>query len=86
MSTSILLLAFAALALQDAGQGVADGSQQQDPPAPRGPQGAGADPRQAMWPSPTAEDWEKPVPITWQRTWEDAVAVSKETGKPIMIA
>lgn len=60
--------------------------QEQDPPPPRSPQGAGADPRQAMWPSPTAEDWAKPVPITWQRTWEDAVAVSKETGKPIMIA
>lgn len=86
MSTSILLLAFAALAAQDAGQTGADGSRQQDPPPPRSPQGAGADPRQAMWPSPTAEDWAKPVPITWQRTWEDAVAVSEETGKPIMIA
>ena len=68
MSTSILLLAFAALAAQDAGQTGVDGSRQQDPPPPRSPQGAGADPRQAMWPSPTAEDWAKPVPITWQRT------------------
>lgn len=39
-----------------------------------------------MWPAPTAEDWAKPVQITWQRTWEDAVAVSRETGKPIMVA
>lgn len=86
MPTSTILLAFAALALQDAGQGAGAAPQQQDPPAPRSPQGAGADPRQAMWPSPTAEDWAKPVPIVWQRTWDDAVAMSKETGKPIMIA
>ncbi len=39
-----------------------------------------------MWPAPTAEDWAKPVQITWQRTWADAVAVSRETGKPIMVA
>ena len=39
-----------------------------------------------MWPAPTVEDWKKPVQITWQRTWEDALAVSKETGKPIMVA
>ena len=86
MSTTTILVAFAALALQDAGQSGSDQPQQQDPAPPRSPQGAGADPRQAMWPSPTAEDWAKPVPITWQRTWEDAVAVSRETGKPIMIA
>lgn len=42
--------------------------------------------REAMWPAPTAEDWAKPVQITWQRTWEDAMATSKETGKPIMVA
>ncbi len=41
--------------------------------------------REAMWPAPTAEDWAKPVQITWQRTWEDAVAVSKETGKPLLV-
>ena len=42
--------------------------------------------REAMWPAPTAVDWKKPVQITWQRTWEDAMATSKETGKPIMVA
>lgn len=42
--------------------------------------------REAMWPAPTVEDWKKPVQITWQRTWEDARAVSEETGKPIMVA
>lgn len=44
------------------------------------------DARQRMWPAPTAEDWKKPVLIQWQRTWEDALQVSRETGKPIMIA
>ncbi|MBW2415601.1 MAG: hypothetical protein JRG76_13940 [Deltaproteobacteria bacterium] len=41
--------------------------------------------REQMWPAPTAEDWKKPCLITWQRTWEDAVAVSRETGKPILV-
>ena len=41
--------------------------------------------REQMWPAPTAEDWAKPVLITWQRTWDDALAVSKKTGKPILI-
>ena len=36
-------------------------------------------------PPPTAEDWKKPCLIKWQRTWEDALAVSKETGKPILV-
>ncbi|MFV2038820.1 MAG: hypothetical protein ACC660_01100, partial [Acidimicrobiales bacterium] len=31
------------------------------------------------------EDWAKPVQITFQRTWKDAVAVSKETNKPILV-
>lgn len=55
-------------------------SQDTPPPAPA----PGS--REATWPAPTAEDWAKPVQITWQRTWEDALAVSKETGKPIMVA
>lgn len=41
--------------------------------------------REAMWFAPTEEDWKKPCLITWQRTFEDAVTVSKETGKPILI-
>lgn len=41
--------------------------------------------REQMWPAATAEEWKKPVLITFQRTWEDAVAVSKATGKPILI-
>lgn len=41
--------------------------------------------REAMWYAPTAEDWKKPVLIQWQRTWDDAVALSKETGRPILV-
>ncbi len=41
--------------------------------------------REQMWPAPTARDWAKPVLITFQRTWEDALAVSRATGKAILI-
>lgn len=46
------------------------------------PQGAA---REAMWYAPTAEDWQKPVLITFQRSWEDALAVARETKKPILV-
>src|SRR5262245_61624655 len=64
-------------------------------PGPRGAPGvglgAGMDPetrrrlREEMWPAATAEGWKKPCLVPWQRTWEDALAVSKETGKPILV-
>src|SRR5262249_691438 len=38
-----------------------------------------------MWWPPSAEDWKKPVLIHWQRTWSDAVALSQETKRPILI-
>ena len=38
-----------------------------------------------MWPAPTAEDWHKPVPIQWQRTWDDAVRLSQATKRPILV-
>ncbi|MDJ0974961.1 MAG: hypothetical protein QNJ98_10915 [Planctomycetota bacterium] len=41
--------------------------------------------REQMWPAPTAEDWAKPCLLTFQRTWDDALAIAKETGKPILI-
>ena len=41
--------------------------------------------REQMWPAPSAADWKKPVLITWQRTWEDALAVSRETNLPILV-
>ena len=41
--------------------------------------------REQMWPAPTAEDWARPCLVTFQRTYEDALAVSKETGRPILV-
>ena len=41
--------------------------------------------REQMWFAPSAEDWKKPCLIQWQRTWDDAVRLSKETGKPILV-
>ena len=41
--------------------------------------------REQMWFAPTAEDWKKPCLIAWQRNFEDAIAVSRETGKPILV-
>ncbi|MBX3461534.1 MAG: hypothetical protein KF830_00040 [Planctomycetes bacterium] len=38
-----------------------------------------------MWPAPTAADWQKPVAIRWQRTWEDAVRLSQATKRPILV-
>ena len=39
-----------------------------------------------MWPAATEEGWKKPVLIQWQRSFEDALRVSKATGKPVMVA
>lgn len=44
-----------------------------------------ADSRAAMWFAPTAEDWKKPVLITFQRNFDDAIALSEKTGKPILV-
>jgi len=41
--------------------------------------------REEMWPAPTAEDWKRPCLIKWQRSWADALEVSRETGKPILV-
>jgi tetratricopeptide (TPR) repeat protein len=48
------------------------------------PTGQGLE-REQMWPAPTAEDWKKPVRLTFQRTWKDAVEVSKKTNRPILV-
>jgi tetratricopeptide (TPR) repeat protein len=40
---------------------------------------------EAMWPAPTAADWEKPCLVPWQRSFADALRVSAETGKPILV-
>ncbi len=53
------------------------------PGSPSGlPQGVS---REQMWPAPTAEDWKKPCLIQWQRSYEDALAVSRETRKPLLV-
>src|SRR5262245_60240628 len=52
--------------------------------APQATPGA-AGSRESTWPAPTAEDWEKPCLVTFQRTWEDALAVARETKKPILV-
>jgi tetratricopeptide (TPR) repeat protein len=41
--------------------------------------------REQMWYAPTAEDWKKPCLLTFQRTWEDALDVSRRTGRPILV-
>ncbi len=40
--------------------------------------------REEMWPAPTAADWSRPCLVPWQRTFEDALRVAHETGKPIL--
>ncbi|MFN0243608.1 MAG: hypothetical protein ACKVWV_12005 [Planctomycetota bacterium] len=42
-------------------------------------------PREGMWPAPTAADWALPCLLTWQRTFDDALAVAQATTKPILI-
>ena len=41
--------------------------------------------REEMWFAPTEEDWAKPCLVTWERSWDDALTVARETGKPILI-
>ncbi|MEM7309185.1 MAG: hypothetical protein AAF682_21045 [Planctomycetota bacterium] len=55
--------------------------------SPAVPQQTGPPPgsREAMWPAPTAEDWALPCLIRWERTYDDALAVSAETQRPILI-
>ncbi len=48
------------------------------------PQPQGLVPEQ-MWYAPTAADWAKPVAIRWQRTWDDAVRLSQQTKRPILV-
>ena len=52
--------------------------------APRGGLPPGVS-REQMWPAPTAEDWQRPCLVRFQRTWEDAVAVARETSRAILV-
>jgi tetratricopeptide (TPR) repeat protein len=58
------------------------GAQQSGSPVSGLPQGVS---REAMWYAPTVEDWKKPCLVTWQRTWDDALQVAKETDRPILV-
>lgn len=51
------------------------------PPNPGDVQGLA---REEMWRAPTEEDWQKPVLIPFERTFEDALAVSRATNKPVL--
>jgi hypothetical protein len=39
-----------------------------------------------IWPAATAEGWAKPVAIKWQRSFDDALKVSRASGRPILVA
>ena len=41
--------------------------------------------REVMWRAPNADEWASPTLIDWQRSWQDAVQVSLDSGKPILI-
>ncbi len=74
-----LLLLVSLVAAQER-EGPTPPSDGKGPPNP--PRGAD---RERMWPAADAEGWKKPVLVTWQRTWEDAIAISKETQRPILV-
>ncbi|MBL8862747.1 MAG: hypothetical protein JNK02_12170 [Planctomycetes bacterium] len=38
-----------------------------------------------MWPAATAEGWKKPVLVPFQRSFDDALQVSRATGQPILV-
>lgn len=56
----------------------------QDPPSQPGGLPAGVT-REQMWPAPTEADWKLPCLIQWQRNWDDAVAISRQTKQPILV-
>src|SRR5882724_6064360 len=56
----------------------------QPPAAPTGQAPGTPGSRETLWPAPTADDWKKPVLVQWQRSFDDAVAVARATGKPIL--
>jgi len=77
-----------AIAPAGADPGPAAPAPQTGPAPPLGSRPArppGVQSREQAWPAPTADDWKRPCLIHWERTWEDAQAVSKETGKPILV-
>ncbi|MCY2961083.1 MAG: hypothetical protein NTY35_13060 [Planctomycetota bacterium] len=83
-ATGGLLVPAASAQVSGSGPG-GDPARQAPLPAGAGPDGGPRVGREEMWYAPTAEDWKKPVLITWQRTYADALAVSQATGKPILV-
>jgi tetratricopeptide (TPR) repeat protein len=58
----------------------------QEPEVPETPgDSEGTLTREEMWRAPTAQEWAMPCLITWQRTFEDAWAVSEATGKRVLV-
>lgn len=55
------------------------------PGAASRPTGSGPTTREQMWWAPTAEDWQKPVLVKFQRSWEDAQRLAAETRQPILV-
>ncbi len=81
-----LPLAASVAAAQDGGGGSGEPGTGGGPPPPTLGTREGADVgRERMWPAPTAQDWARPCLITFQRTWDDALAVARETRKPILV-
>ncbi|MHC4822370.1 MAG: hypothetical protein ACYTDX_11740 [Planctomycetota bacterium] len=79
----VLALGLAAPAVaQDAGS---EGGRTDEAPPTVGTRVGEGVGREQMWPAPTEEDWAKPVLITFQRTWEDALAVAEEENKAILV-
>jgi hypothetical protein len=46
---------------------------------------AAAAQRESSWAAPTSADWKRPPLPQWQRNFDDALAVSKATNRPILI-
>ncbi len=85
--TAILGLALLPLLAADL---AAQRDRQQDRPGSRNVGRRGGGPttrtnREQMWFAPTAEDWRKPCLVKWQRSWDDALALQKETGRAILV-
>jgi hypothetical protein len=95
--TPLLVLALASASLQDSSSASSTAPQQQRPSGGAAPSKDafkfGSPPQLGdgltepmMWPAATAEGWAKPVLVTWQRSFDDALALAKQTGQPIMVA
>ena len=80
-----LLRGLAALALLAAGAAAQTAQPGQPDQSVQPPPTARGQNREATWWPPTAEDWKRPCLVHWQRTWEDAQALSKQTGKAILV-